>query len=142
MNYYEHHIGDYAAATAHLSLLEDAVYSRLIRRYYLQEGPLPADMASVARLAGARSPEEREAVEAVLSEFFTLETDGWHQKRCDEDIARYRDKQAKARASADARWGKTHTGSDANEMPTQCERSATASDSHDVRNALQTPALS
>ena len=31
MNYYEHHIGDYAEATAHLTFVEDAAYSRLIR---------------------------------------------------------------------------------------------------------------
>lgn len=91
MNYYEHHIGDYAAATAHLSLLEDAVYSRMLRRYYLQEGPLPSDSRQVARLVGARSQDELDAVEAVLSEFFDLQEDGWHQKRADEDIARYRE---------------------------------------------------
>jgi len=32
MNYYEHHIGDYAEATAHLTFIEDATYSRLIRK--------------------------------------------------------------------------------------------------------------
>src|SRR5205085_2671305 len=30
--------------------------------------------------------------------------DGWHNARCDEEIARYQDKQRKARASAEARW--------------------------------------
>ncbi|MCE7031759.1 YdaU family protein [Lysobacter sp. GX 14042] len=89
MNYFEHHIGDYAAATSHLTLLEDAVYSRLLRRYYLQECPLPADVKQVARLAGARTPDELEAVDAVLAEFFTLEDDGWHNKRADEEIARF-----------------------------------------------------
>lgn len=89
MNYYEHHIGDYAAATSHLSLLEDAVYSRLIRRYYLQEGPMPADWKQTARLVGARTQDELDAVEAVLGEFFTLEGDGYHQKRCDEVLAAF-----------------------------------------------------
>ena len=37
MNYYEHHIGDYAEATAHLTFIEDATYSRLIRKYYATE---------------------------------------------------------------------------------------------------------
>lgn len=91
MNYYEHHIGDWAAATAHLSLLEDAVYSRCIRRYYADEKPLPAEVASVQRLVGARSKEERQAVEVVLQEFFTLQDDGWHNKRCDAEIARFQD---------------------------------------------------
>lgn len=93
MNYYEHHIGDYAAATAHLSLVEDAVYSRLLRRYYLQEGPLVGDVKGVARLAGARTPDELAAVETVLAEFFVLHDDGWHQKRCDADILKYHERQ-------------------------------------------------
>lgn len=97
MNYFEHHIGDYAAATAHLSLIEDAIYSRLLRRYYLQEEALPADVKQVARLAGARSQEELEAVQAVLEEFFTLQDSGWHNKRADEEIARYQAKIEAAR---------------------------------------------
>jgi uncharacterized protein YdaU (DUF1376 family) len=94
MNYYEHHIGDYAAATAHLSLVEDAIYSRMLRRYYLTEAPLPVGKESVARLVGARTPEELAAVDAVLFEFFTLADDGWHQKRCDADIAKYHERMA------------------------------------------------
>ena len=89
VNYYEHHIGDYAAATGHLSLVEDAVYTRMLRRYYLTEAPLPADIAQLARLVGARQAEEVAAVDAVLAEFFHLQADGWHQKRADEDIERY-----------------------------------------------------
>ena len=97
MNYYEHHIGDYAAATAHLSLIEDAIYSRMLRRYYLTEAPLPADVAHVARLMGVpRDSAGHDTVQAILSEFFTLEDDGWHQKRCDENIAIYREKQVEA----------------------------------------------
>ncbi len=109
MNYYEHHIGDYAEATAHLSFVEDAAYSRLIRKYYALEGPLPADLRAVQRLICARSEEEREAVQIVLNEFFTLADDGYHNARCDEEIARYREKQEKARNSANARWSKSKT---------------------------------
>lgn len=89
MNYYEHHIGDYAEATAHLSFIEDAAYSRLIRKYYATEKPLPADIKAVQRLVGARTREERAAVEQVLQEFFDLREDGWHQSRCDVEIGVY-----------------------------------------------------
>jgi uncharacterized protein YdaU (DUF1376 family) len=85
VNFYKHHIGDYAAATAHLSLIEDAIYSRMLRRYYLQEGPLPVPVEQVARLVGARG--EEETVKALLLEFFVLADDGWHNKRADEEIA-------------------------------------------------------
>lgn len=132
MNYFEHHIGDYAAATAHLTLVEDAVYSRLLRRYYRQEGALPADVKQVARLAGARSQEELEAVQAVLDEFFTLTDTGWHNKRADEEIERYQAKQDKARASAAARWSR-------DAMPSDSERNANAMRTHSEGNALQTP---
>lgn len=114
MNYYEHHIGDYAEATAHLNFTEDAAYSRLIRKYYASEKPLPAELKTVQRLVGARTKEEREAVSTVLDEFFTLQDDGWHNQRCDEEVARYLDKQDKAKRSANARWNKPKTHSDGN----------------------------
>jgi uncharacterized protein YdaU (DUF1376 family) len=134
LNYYEHHIGDFAEATAHLSFVEDAAYSRLIRKYYAQEKPLPTDIKAVQRLVGARSKDEREAVESVLNEFFDLQADGWHQARCDAEIARYQDKQAKAKRSAQARW---------NAKPPQSEGNANASPdamrTHSEGNAHQTP---
>jgi len=143
MNYYEHHIGDYAEATAHLTFVEDAAYSRMIRKYYATERPLPADVKQVQRLVGARTKEEREAVESVLQEFFTLQADGWHQARCDADLQRYIAKQEKARASANARWSKPQDERNANAsqpyMQTDSERNANASGSHDGRNALQSP---
>lgn len=89
MNYYEHHLGDYAEATVHLSFVEDAAYSRLLRKVYASEAPLPAEIRQVQRLVAARTREEREAVENVLREFFELREDGWHNQRADEEIARY-----------------------------------------------------
>lgn len=126
MNYYEHHLGDYAQATAHLSFVEDAAYSRLIRKYYAEEKPLPADLKAVQRLVGARTKEEKDAVETVLQEFFSLLDDGWHNSRCDEEIARYHEKQEKARRSANARWNRElqHTDGNANALRTQCEGNA------------------
>jgi uncharacterized protein YdaU (DUF1376 family) len=92
MNYYEHHIGDYAEATAHLTFVEDAAYTRMIRKYYAQEKPLPTDVKAVQRLVGARSKEEREAIETILGEFFELQDDGWHNGRCDAELVRYLEK--------------------------------------------------
>ncbi|SEF19421.1 DUF1376 domain-containing protein [Variovorax sp. NFACC27] len=89
MNYFELHIGDYAEATQHLSILEDGVYTRMLRKYYASEKPLPAEIEKVQRLIVAKSDEEKAAVEVVLSEFFVLRDDGWHQERCDDEIARY-----------------------------------------------------
>lgn len=96
MNYYKRHIGDYAAATRHLSLLEHGVYTMLLDVYYTSEKALPADIRSVQRLVGAKGDDEREAVQIVLSEFFEQTPDGWHQTRCDEEI---HNKQVKAEAN-------------------------------------------
>ena len=133
MNYYEHHIGDYAEATAHLTFIEDATYSRLIRKYYATEKPLPVDVKIVQRLINARSKEEKNAVVSVLNEFFNLTDDGWRQDRCDHEIARFKDRQIKARRSAEGRWqsssveqilsdSRTISPCDrnANALPTQC----------------------
>lgn len=89
MNYYEHHIGDYDEATSHLTACEDGIYSRLIRKYYSTEKPLQNDIPALQRLVRARTREEKSAVVAVLEEFFFLEGDGWHQKRCDDDLAKF-----------------------------------------------------
>lgn len=112
MNYYERHIGDYLKDTAHLSLLEHGIYTRLMDVYYTREAPIPGDQA--ARLIGARSKEEREALDAVLDEFFERTERGWTQQRCDREIERFQDKQAKAKRSANARWSAKPTQSDGN----------------------------
>lgn len=88
MNYYNHHIGDYAKDTAHLSMMEDGAYRRLIDICYASEKPLPLESRAVYRLARAQSKAERDAVDVVLREFFDRRDDGWHQKRCDEEIAK------------------------------------------------------
>lgn len=104
MNYYEHHLGDYDGATAHLTWLEDCAYRRLICLYYRTERPLPADTKQVCRLVRATSKAERAAVLQVLEEFFELQDDGWHHDRCDAEIARFQEKSEKARRSVAKRW--------------------------------------
>ena len=94
MHYAKIHFKDYASDTSHLSLLEHGVYFQMMRVYYTSEKPLPADSGKVARFIGARSDAEREAVKNVLVEFFTLEDDGWHQKRIDAEIERYTERKA------------------------------------------------
>lgn len=57
--------------------------------YYTREGAIPDDQ--VARLIGARSRDEREALQAVLTEFFQRTADGWVQTRCEREIERFKD---------------------------------------------------
>lgn len=138
MNYYERHIGDYLKDTAHLSLLEHGVYTRLLDVYYTREGSLPDDQ--VARLVGARGKDELKALRAVLEEFFIDTPAGWTQARCDREIARYQDKQNKARRSADARWNAQRSLSDGNAnastdaMRTHSEGNAPSNQTPDTRH--------
>lgn len=83
-NWYKRHIGDYMKDAGHLSLLEHGVYTRLLDVYYSREAPIPDDQA--ARLIGARSKEERDALAYVLQEFFTLVDGAWHQARCGREL--------------------------------------------------------
>ncbi len=109
MNYYSHNIGDYAQATMHLSLLEDAIYSRLLRRYYAEEQPIVDNMQQVFRWVGARSDEEREATTQILCEFFVLRDGHWHNKRADVEIAAYHVKAETAKANG-RRGGRPRLG--------------------------------
>ncbi|MCU4397802.1 YdaU family protein [Acinetobacter junii] len=86
---YLHHISDFMVDTAHLSPLEECFYRRAIDFYYLNEKPLPKETQSVFRRLRAITQEERDAVLNVLQDFFFELEDGFHNKRCDAEIAEY-----------------------------------------------------
>jgi len=112
MHYYQFNIGDYISHTRHLTLGEDAVYRRLLDAYYLQEHPLNAGVAVVARQINARDYENE--VREILEEFFTLTEKGWINVRADKEIAKYHAKSEQAsragKASAKSRSNKLLTG--------------------------------
>lgn len=90
MYYYKFNIADWHLATSHLSLEEEAIYFRLINYYYDTEKPIPEETQSVIRRL--RLGSYSDSVRIILEEFFTLESDGWHHKRCDDEISQYHDK--------------------------------------------------
>jgi uncharacterized protein YdaU (DUF1376 family) len=94
VNYYSFHIGDYAAHTRNLSLLEDLAYRRLLDAYYLAERPLNGCATDVAREIGMR--EHTEEVAYVLGKFFEWTEAGWVSKRAEKEIAHFSDKKQKA----------------------------------------------
>ena len=102
MNYYAFHLGDYASATGHLTWNEDMAYRRLLDAYYQRESPFPDDMRQIYRLTRAQEDKQREAIDTILHEFFTLTEDGWRHFRCDEEIKAISGKREKARAAANA----------------------------------------
>ncbi len=91
MNFYPHHIGDFNNATRHLTRVERALYRDLIELYYDTEQPLPAgDIRAVARRVLAFDDAEIAIVQAILTEFFTLDGDVYRHSRCDAEIEKYR----------------------------------------------------
>lgn len=109
MNFYPFHIGDYISHTSHLTDAEDLAYRRMIDLYYQSEQPFN-DSSTIAR----RIRTTVEVVEVILHEFFTFEDDNcWHNKRIDEEIAKYHDRLTQAskagKASAEARFNKRST---------------------------------
>jgi uncharacterized protein YdaU (DUF1376 family) len=101
MHYYQFHIGDYRAATAHLSNDEDLAYRRLLDMYYDTETPIPLDIDWVSR----RLRLGQDVVESVLKDMFTLSVDGWIHTRCDSEIKKYHSKADSARKANQIRWG-------------------------------------
>jgi uncharacterized protein YdaU (DUF1376 family) len=78
--------------------MEDLAYRRMLDAYYLREGQLPKDVTEIARLVRLR--DDAATIRDVLNEFFEQTPEGWRHVRCDEEILKMQDKQAKARASA------------------------------------------
>ena len=89
MHKYLHHIGDFMRDTVHLNILEECFYRRALDFYYLNEKPLPKETQVVFRRLRANNPEEQQAVINVLNDFFNEQEDGFHNNRCDAEIAEY-----------------------------------------------------
>lgn len=122
MNYYPHHIGDYSRDTAHLSMLEDAAYRRMLDLYYASERALPMNRQGLYRLVRAKSKAEQNAVDVILGEFFQETDHGWRNARADLEISRAQEKSQSARESAGKRW---QAEGNANALRTHSEGIAT-----------------
>jgi len=119
-HYYQFNIGDYASHTRHLSLIEDAIYRRLLDVYYLHERPLNSGITSVARQINAKEYEKE--VKIILEEFFHLTDYGWINLRADKEIEHFHSKIEQAskagKASAEARLNKRSTPVPTDVQPT------------------------
>ena len=105
MYYYSFHIGDYRAATAHLTNEEDLAYRRLLDWYYDTESPISLkDTDVIAR----RLRMHVSIVERVLLDMFSKDDHGnFRNKRADQEIRSFHEKLEQAskagRASAERR---------------------------------------
>ena len=87
MIYYRRYSGDYLRKTARLNLTEHGAYSVLVDYYYTDGRPLPLDRDELYMMVRAMRPEDRQAVDKVLALFFARQDDGYHQRRCDQEIS-------------------------------------------------------
>lgn len=91
MNWYKRYLGDYRRKTARMTMLEHGAYNMLIDEYYASGEPLPDDIEQLNRICGAHNRSERKAVKTVVDQYFKLNGDGTrHNKRCDEELAKFK----------------------------------------------------
>lgn len=128
MNHYPHHIGDFNNATRHLTRVERSLYRDMLELYYDTEQPLNGDITKLARRLIATTEEERTALDVVLEEFFTLEDDGWHNHRCDSEIAKYQgqiEQASRAGKASAAKRGNRNPADDDSVLPVGSNASST-----------------
>jgi uncharacterized protein YdaU (DUF1376 family) len=94
-HWYAFYPGDYGRDTAHLSLVEDGAYRRLLDYCYSTGKPIPTCVEQVFRICRAFVPEEQAAVQSVLRQFFLEQPDGWHNPRAESELCKSRGIRAK-----------------------------------------------
>jgi hypothetical protein len=83
--YWRRYVERFQLDTQDLTNTELGVYDRLLDYYFGKEQPIPFGRAeSIAR---AITSADRKALKLVLGQFFARESDGWHNKRADHEIA-------------------------------------------------------
>lgn len=108
MNYVQFHIGDWESGTRLLTPLEKGIYIDLLMLYYSTERPILRSYFD--RITRGYTDDERKAFDYVVSRYFEERDDGFHNARCDEEIAKAAEKSEKARKSIQARWNKAAKG--------------------------------
>lgn len=117
-HWYPKYTDDYAKDTKHLSMLEHGAYNLLLDHYFATEKPIPANAVQVHRICMALADDEQVAVQSVLQQFFTLEDDGYHNLRADEEIEKKKEiskkRQKAAKKSHENRKNKSPANAGAN----------------------------
>lgn len=110
--WYARHFKDYAARTAHLSLMEHGAYALLLDHYYQTGGKLIANAIAIARVCRCQTEEERSTVQSILDQFFTVDASGMYRNdRADREMGIAASvsavRSAAGKAGALARWSKS-----------------------------------
>lgn len=125
---------DWLAGTRGLSAAETGVYITLISMMYEREAPLDFDHKRLARLCGTTSQTFKASLSVLIEEEKIIETDaGLWNERVDAELEKRSEKSHRNSESAKVRWKKDkqkQRRTDANAMPTQCERNANQNQNH------------
>ena len=101
------YVGDYLGDTSHLTQGHHGAYLLLMMHYW-QKGMLQASLKHCFAVARAHAPEEQQAVEDVLQEFFILAGGFYQHRRIDAELSRVTKvsvaNKEKAVKAANARW--------------------------------------
>ena len=108
--YFRMYPTDYEGKTAHLSLLEDGAYNRLLRLCWsMPNCEIPDDDAWIMRRMRARTEEEQKAVLTVLAEYFVRENRVVSQKRIKEEFEHAKNRYDAARENGSKGGRKPNT---------------------------------
>lgn len=131
-------VSDYIGDTLHLSAAEHGAYMLLIMAYWQKGKALPDDGARLANIA-RMTADEWSRSEDTLREFFTIEGGEWRHARIETELAKVREKSAKASASAKRRHSDGNADAERTQSEGTCERTATHT--HTQRSEESNPSL-
>lgn len=138
MNYVQFHIGDWESGTRLLTPLEKGIYIDLLMLYYSTERPILRSYFD--RITRGYTEDERKAFDYVVAQYFEEQDDGFHNARCDEEIAKAAEKSEKARKSIQARWNKAAKGP-ASSVSDTCRKPGESTDAIRTNNERNTDVL-
>lgn len=138
-HWYPRYTGDYARDTSHLTIIEHGAYTLLLDHYYSTKQPLPAIAEQLHRICRAFTEEEKAAIDRVLSMFFHLHADGYHNGRADNELAK-RSAISKSRSKA-AIIKHKKLSAHAQQVHSKCSANATTSTTTSTATSRTTKAL-
>ncbi len=140
MNFFKLYIGDYQRDTAHLSVTEHGAYMLMLQHYYATEKPLPAGKA-LHRMLRAQEKPEREAIDAVVAQFWHETEHGLINERADVEITKASAQADTNKAIAQAREAKRKASREGNEQSTNRATNDQPNQTPDTRHQTQTHTL-
>lgn len=117
MNFFKLYIGDYQRDTAHLSVTEHGAYLLMLQHYYATEKPLPTGKA-LHRMMRAQDKAERDAIDAVVAQFWEETPEGLVNGRADVEITKAGAQAETNRAIAQAREARRKAAREGHEQST------------------------